>query len=425
MSLVAREIANDLLRAAHADAPTQALVIDLGGLDIAACAAGGLAHDIGHAPFAHAAAVRLDSWLAEVSGTEAKDGFEGNAQTLRVVGALDVREQDSAWGLDLTAVTLAALMKYPYLREDAPDSTGTTTKFSIYSAQYELLAHARQAMPEFYPGVDGESVEYRASRRQSLECNIVDLADDITYATHDLQDFYEAGLLDLPELIDELKTVADRLNATGIDGVRATANQRPLARDAVDLSASHAGWFNEDDYVRALRAVLSWLDDIRDSLSGTDPYSEDARALIQSRFSDELGRIIGSVRISRNEAWLEGPNVYPDRFEWHRLQVMKTLSQQYIIGSPAVSIHEQAQLSVLENLLNNLLRWCLSVQSTAQLPVRLRAYVAENGLRDEIKDGAQLRRSIVDYLCSLTDDECVDLQNRLTKLTLPTIGKIY
>jgi dGTP triphosphohydrolase len=104
---------------------------------------------------------------------------------------------------------------------------------------------------------------------------------------------------------------------------------------------------------------------------------------------------------------------------------MKTISQQYIIGSPAVSMHEQAQLSVLENLLASLLKWCESVRSPAQLPVRLRAYIIEMGLRDSLSDGAELRRAIVDYLCSLTDDECVDLQARLTGLTTPIISKIY
>jgi dGTP triphosphohydrolase len=152
----------------------------------------------------------------------------------------------------------------------------------------------------------------------------------------------------------------------------------------------------------------SWLSSIRESIAGVDPESEDAKALIQNRFSGELGQIIGSISISRREAWVEGPNVYPENFEWHKLQVMKTVSQQYIIGSPAVSMHEQAQLSVLENLWGSLLKWCTSVRSASQLPVRLRAYIVEMGIRGQLEDGAELRRAIVDYLCSLTDDECVD-----------------
>lgn len=425
VSLVAREIANDLLRTAQQDQTVRAVITDLGGLDISACAAAGLAHDIGHAPFAHAAAVRLDEWLRDKPGAASDEGFEGNAQSFRVVGQLDMRKQDSEWGLDLTAVTLAAMLKYPYTRANAPDQESTPVKYSVYSAQDELLTHARKAMPESYTGADGTAVEYRASRRQSLECSIVDLADDITYATHDLQDFYETALLDLPQVVGELDTVATTFTSTGLEGVQASGTRRPLARAAVTLSRTHAGWFEEDTYIRALRSVRSWLTQIRESIAGVDPDSEDAKALIQSRFSDELGQIIGSITITRAEAWDQGPNVHPEGFQWHKVQVMKTISQQYIIGSPAVSMHEQAQLSVLENLLAGLLKWCESVRSSAQLPVRLHMYITEMGLRDTLSDSAELRRAIVDYLCSLTDDECVDLQARLTGITMPIISKIY
>lgn len=424
VSMVAREIASDLLRTAQTEPTVRTLIIDLGGLDMSACAAAGLAHDIGHAPFAHAAALQLDRWLREKPGPASAEGFEGNAQSFRVVGQLDFRKQDAAWGLDLTAVTLAALLKYPYTRDGAPDLEAPLVKFSVYAAQHELLLHARKAMPDSYIGDTDASVVYQQSRRQSLECSIVDLADDITYATHDLQDFFETGLLDLPQVIGELDTVAGMLESTGLAGVLASGTRRPLARDAVKLNQTHPGWFQEATYIRALREVRSWLTQIREGVAAVDPDSEDAKALIQSRFSDVLGQIIGSVQISRQEAWPEGPNVYPAIFQWHKVQVMKTLSKQYIIGSPAVSMHEQAQLSVLENLLDRLLKWCTSVPSVSQLPVRLRAYLVEMGLGDvELTDGSELRRAIVDYLCSLTDDECVDLQGRLTRLQNPIISK--
>ena len=424
VSLVAREIASDLLRTAQSNAAVRALITDLGGLDLAACAAAGLAHDIGHAPFAHAAALELDRWLRDMDGPASAEGFEGNAQSLRVVGQLDFRKQDAAWGLDLTAVTLATLLKYPYTRDSAPNPNAPVVKFSVYAEQNELLQHARQAMPHNYIGDAGDAIPYQESRRQSLECSIVDLADDITYATHDLQDFFESGLLDLPQVIGELDVVAGMLTSTGLAGVSASGTRRPLARDALKLSETHAGWFEEATYIRALREVRSWLTQIREGVATVDPDSEDAKALIQSRFSDVLGQIIGSIQIFRQEAWPEGPNTYPDVFQWHKVQVMKTLSKQYIIGSPAVSMHEQAQLAVLENLLDHLLKWCTTVPSVSQLPVRLRSYLAEMGLGDQARtDGPQLRRAIVDYLCSLTDDECVDVQGRLTRLQHPVIAK--
>ena len=181
-----------------------------GGLDIAACAAAGLAHDIGHCPYGHPAGRFLDSWLREKGG----DGFEGNAQTLRSVTLLD-NKPDSVHGLDLTAVTLCALLKYPYERRLTGDplSYQSSDKFSLYAdsgyhGHNQTLNFARQAVPiEDYIG------EMSGSDRQSLEASIVSLADDITYATHDLEDFVLAGVLKASPVLKMLQ-IAEQTYAT-------------------------------------------------------------------------------------------------------------------------------------------------------------------------------------------------------------------
>ncbi len=74
-----------------------------------------LAHDLGHPPFGHVAEYELDRRVRELA--QVPDGFEGNAQSFRVVTRLALR-REGVEGLNLTRATLNALLKYPWSRND-------------------------------------------------------------------------------------------------------------------------------------------------------------------------------------------------------------------------------------------------------------------------------------------------------------------
>src|SRR6185312_14400549 len=105
---VARRLSEYLLKFGNAEQ-----IVELGGLDsdVAECAA--LLHDIGHPPFGHAAEYEIQRSFKERGIT---DGFEGNAQSFRVATWVSSRDP-SARGLDLTAASLAGLLKYPWHRQ--------------------------------------------------------------------------------------------------------------------------------------------------------------------------------------------------------------------------------------------------------------------------------------------------------------------
>ena len=129
-----------------------------------------LAHDIGHSPFGHNGEAALNELAAPFGG------FEGNAQTLRLLTRLEPKVEGA--GLNLTRATLDATLKYPWMGEPG-------TKFGVYAEDAEVFRWIRAGAPD---------------RRPCLEAQVMDWADDVAYSVHDMEDGFHAGLITFKNL---------------------------------------------------------------------------------------------------------------------------------------------------------------------------------------------------------------------------------
>ena len=177
-----------------------------------------LAHDIGHPPFGHNGEQVLDE-IAQGIG-----GFEGNAQTLRLLTRLEakrVHPDGRPAGLNLTRASLDASTKYPWARGEGPEAT---RKFGVYAEDREVFDWFRDGIP---------------AGRRCLEAEVMDWSDDVAYSVHDVEDAVASGRLDLRRLrdtsdVEQVLAMAGGLYAAdlGADDLGA-ALERVLATGAV------------------------------------------------------------------------------------------------------------------------------------------------------------------------------------------------
>ena len=142
-----------------------------------------LAHDLGHPPFGHNGESALNFWAADVGG------FEGNAQTFRILTRLEPKIYDPngrSRGLNLTRASLDAATKYPWRLSEASEF-GNSVKFGVYEDDLEVFHWMRHGAPE---------------GAKCVEAQIMDFADDVAYSVHDFEDAIVEGFIDPSAISD-------------------------------------------------------------------------------------------------------------------------------------------------------------------------------------------------------------------------------
>jgi len=269
------------------------------GLNPDLCEMAGLTHDIGHPPYGHNGEVALN----EV----APCGFEGNAQTLRILARLEpkVLIDGTSFGLNLTRASLDAAVKYPLTRTNADGSVNR--KYSAYDEDAGVLAWLREGHADGAP---------------PMEAQVMDFSDDIAYSVHDVEDGIVSGRVSLRVLWDfvELAALAEK-------GAAAFGGDADSLVDAADR-------------LRSLPAIAA---------AAEFDYTLSAWAGLKALTSQLVGRYVGAVtRATREEnegvtlGRQHGRLVVPPDVE-AEVRLLKTVAVLYVMDQPSHQARQDRQ----------------------------------------------------------------------------------
>ncbi|MGH3491801.1 MAG: deoxyguanosinetriphosphate triphosphohydrolase family protein [Sciscionella sp.] len=427
--------------------PVNASLIDsLGGLDEDAVEAAALAHDLGHPPFGHLGEEVLDRIARHRLGLA--DGFEGNAQSFRIVTTTDSRGPGGA-GLDLTAAVRAAMLKYPWARSHYPRPHPATlavtprgagepvggegsgsAKFCSYVTELDDLRGAREVFA-------GRIEPWQ----QSIEASVMDTADDIAYAIHDIEDFHRVGVLQHATVVAEFASWLSRhAELVGTDAATLLAQ---LRRPGVSLELlrrrlhdKDAWAVNDEAFAQAIVRVRSELVD--GLLAVPFDGSVEAEQAIAAFSAGWSARLVRGVVLAVDPSVRSGHALLDSR-SWHEVQVLKFVHRRFVLQRPDLALHQRGQARLLNTLIEELAGWLADRHEVDRLPRRLRDLVelAEGEYAElaahspevladptgELPTGPDsIRalgrgRAVVDYVASLTDGQAAGLLDALTGRT--------
>jgi len=338
------------------------LALDL-GLDPDVVDTACLAHDLGHPPFGHNGERALNSWAASIGG------FEGNAQTLRLLTRLEPKVFDAEGrdlGLNLTRASLDASCKYPWPQDQGEQDPSGRSKFGFYADDAEAFRWLRAGAPE---------------RRRCIEAQVMDLADDIAYSVHDFEDAIVNSFIDVPALSARV--------------------------DHEELVASMVAWIGDEVPQDELIAAFDRLDSLGSWLDTWDGGRRDL-ARLKNLTSQLIGRFAGRASEATRAAHASGAlarfgaDVVVPAETRAEIAVLKGIVAANVMSTNARQPIYSRQRGILTELADHL--WASGEQHL------------DPGFRTdwaEARDDAVRRRIVVDQVASLTDVSAVAWHERL------------
>ncbi len=372
-SLKVAQVARRLAERLVAEQPI--LAEEVGGIDPDVVEAAALSHDLGHPPFGHTAEEELDACALRHG---LADGFEGNAQSFRILTRLAIHRVDY-YGLNLTRATLNAVLKYPWLRNTEQPESKYYRKYSVYELDQGAFRFAR--------GLG------QGDFKQAVEASIMDFADDVTYSVHDLEDFYLAGLIPLELLAvdrDEFQRFID-------EWLRESPNNK------IAQVVKH------DPY-----RFQNFLDATYNLRGQYRPGSFEQKAQIKRISSQLIQSYIKSVQLSLEYSDRGYLIQAPEKEE--ELKFLQRIVWSYVISNPRLATQRYGQKRIVRTLFQMYLE-AIHGDDLSFIPVRFAREYQEICDRQSKDMELEKTRMAVDIVASLSEAEAVIKYRRLTGIS--------
>lgn len=367
-----------------------------------------LSHDIGHPPFGHTGEKALDDCM------KGKGGFEGNAQTLRILARLEKKKrpeagdkahgEDPRTGLGLTHRTLAAVLKYDHCIGEKRD-TDTSLQKGYYQSEKPLVDRIKQSVL---------GTNSLVGKFKTIECQIMDLADDIAYSTYDLEDALKAGFVSPIGMISAMsdETIIESL----VKKAKIPSDQ--FMKIIIELWIGHIfNWkwgsldINPDNINKpeAVALLVAHFDQVARNLSNEGD--------LRTKFTSELvGEYIDGINVETN---LEIPalsQVTLNSDLQKRVDVLKHLTYELVIQSPRLKTVEYRGSRIVKEIFQAL----TEPDGNLLLPDDYQDLIS---IYTDDTDVLNRYRAICDFIASMTDRYAVEFYGRLKSESAQTIFK--
>jgi dGTPase len=393
----------------------------------------GLAHDLGHAPFGHSGEFALNERMREFGG------FEGNAQTLRILCRLEKKldslprqleegyrpiwfkkGEENSVGLNLCYRTLASILKYDKQVEPSKNSNGPDKGY--YEEEANVVSHIKSTLL-------GEKARRNL---KTIECQIMDMADDIAYSTYDIEDAFKAGFLEPLDLFfpekNILRTVAKRTGKElkkrfSIEQVNSVIER--VFRDYVFQN------FKEDFKTNNYK-------EFRDSVAVTYNLS---KSLAQSGFvrgkftSGLVNRFMSAISVDLDERYPLLSKVTMKDETREEVEVLKHLTYVSLIESNRMKAVSYRAVHIIDTIFDALTNQdrqrlikgedLLPADFSVKFKQASKAAVGNTHGKLEADRKRKQSRIVCDFIAGMTDRYAIEFYGRLTSESFHTIFRDY
>lgn len=371
----------------------------------------GLAHDLGHPPFGHNGEEALDHCMRDYGG------FEGNAQTLRIVSRLEKKAtlrdavlgptpfaengEDERAGLNLSYRSLGSILKYD---SPIPERFEDRKEAGVVKGYYEQDKSLVKQIKNNIVGSEPASFK-------TIECSIMDIADDISYSTYDMEDVFKSGVLEPLDLFV--------LDQPVYDGVVNTINKRILKY----YGQAHANITDAD-----VREILHYIfldlfefGNEQTTLLKNRKVSAEAKKMYFAAEAQQRSRLLAKNGYYRTaltsrlvQIFLEGVEIVPSTIHpalhqarlsldiFVMVEVLKNITFEAVIRAPALQVVEFRG----KDIINSIYEAIMEKGGERLLPDDARM-IYKNGNR------LAQNRAVCDFIAGMTDRYAVEFYGRL------------
>jgi dGTPase len=379
-----------------------------------------LAHDLGHPPFGHDGERALDQLMKE------HGGFEGNAQTLRILTRLEKKEidtrsitaggKDIRVGLNLTFRSIASVLKYDNVIPIKRKKTSAVAK-GYYKSEAPLIKEIKSTFsPRFLKG-----------KFKTIECSIMDLADDIAYSTYDLEDAFKAGFISpisMAAIDNHLKQkIADVVNAKmRKEYSKEVSSKEVLTVDGINriiLSMLEAIFKPSDELFKRINKKHISNEELSYALSA-EVFSASKmlreEGYLRSEFTSKLVyAFLSNVEFTWNAAAPSLSKVSLNIGTFQTIEVLKRFAYESLVMSGRFKMADRRGQAIIAHIFK-----ALSEKGGERLLPDDIGEIYSASPKKEWK-----RRAICDFIASMTDRYCLEFYSRLTGINAPSIYKPY